>query len=141
MAATERAGWIVMIAAMSLVSAWVSAQAPQPAGRSPAKGVRCPPEFQSIYDPGAKVLRCRKELVSWVVTGCSDKAFASYLVKSGSDACGPTEIPGVGTPPGARGSKPVSCAAPGYELMTDRTGERDRCERTERIFALPLPAN
>jgi hypothetical protein len=127
-----------LIAAISL-SGWVVAQAPQPT-RSPEKGVRCPAEFVAIWDVISKVLRCRREVVSWVVTTCSDKAFATYIVKPGPDSCGPTEIPGVGTPPGMKGTKPVACAASGYLLMSDRTGARDRCEKTERIFALPLPA-
>jgi hypothetical protein len=125
--------------ALLALSGWVVAQAPAPA-RSPAQGVRCPGDFTAIWDGTAKVLRCRREVVSWVVTACVDKAFATYLARQGADACAPTEIPGVGTPPGIRGSKPVTCAASGYELMKDRTGERDRCEKTERIFALPLPA-
>jgi len=118
----------------------LAAQAPQPA-RSPSRGVRCPAEFTAMWDQAAKILRCRRDVVSWVVTACPDKAFATYLVKSGEDSCGPTEIPGVGTPPGAKGVKGVACVAPGYELMTDRTGDRDRCEKVERIFALPLPAS
>ena len=117
-----------------------SVQSPQPATKTASVGVRCPSSFRAIWDDNAKVLRCRKDVVSWVVTGCQEKAFASYLVRPGSDICGPTEIAGVGTPPGARGSSGVVCAAPGYDLLTDRTGERDRCERIERIFALPLPA-
>jgi hypothetical protein len=125
--------------ALLALSGWVVAQAPAPA-RSPAQWVRCPGDFTAIWDGTAKVLRCRREVVSWVVTACVDKAFATYLARQGADACAPTEIPGVGTPPGIRGSKPVTCAASGYELMKDRTGERDRCEKTERIFALPLPA-
>ena len=125
--------------ALLALSGWVVAQAPQPT-QSPAKGVRCPAEFTAMWDGTAKVLRCRREVVSWVVTACADKAFSTYLVKPGADACAPTEIPGVGTPPGVKGSKPVTCAASGYGLMNDRTGERDRCEKTERIFALPLPA-
>lgn len=131
--------WIA--SSMILVSAqgWSLAQSSQPATRAPSNGVRCPGGFRSIWDEATKVLRCRNDVVSWVVTACPDKAFASYLVKPGADACGPTEIPGVGTPPGIKGSKAVGCAAPGYDLMTDRTGDRDRCERTDRIFALPLP--
>src|SRR4029079_10066345 len=129
---------MAVFAGVLLLATWGAAQSPQPS-RAPAKGVRCPPEFTALWDATAKVLRCRRDVVSWVVTTCLDKAFATYLVKPGGDACGPTEIPGVGTPPGARGTKAVACAASGYELMVDRTGDRDRCEKTERIFALPLP--
>ena len=121
----------VGIALLALAS-WGAALTPQ-GTTSPSKGVRCPAEFVAVWDAGTKVLRCRKDVVSWVVTACADKTFATYVVRAGEDACGPTEIPGVG--------KPVSCAASGYELMTDRTGERDRCERVERIFALPQPAS
>ncbi len=114
---------------------------PAQGGTEPAKGVRCPTGFATEFDPAAKVLRCRKEIVRWVVTACNDKAFSTYVVKPGADSCGPTEIPGVGIPPGASGSRPVECAAEGYRLMPDRTGQRDRCERTEVQFALPSPAN
>ena len=129
---------VILFAGVLGLAGWAAAQAPQ-APRSPSKGVRCPVEFTAIWEPATKVLRCRKEVVSWVVTTCLDKAFGTYLVKSGEDSCGPTEIPGVGTPPGVKGAKAVACAAPGYELMTDRTGDRDRCEKVERIFTLPLP--
>ena len=122
------------------LASWAAALASQ-GTTPPARGVRCPPEFVAVWDPTTKVLRCRKDVVSWVVTACVDKTFATYVVKAGEDSCGPTEIPGVGKPPGARGAKAVSCAAPGYDLMTDRTGERDRCEKVERVFALPQPAS
>jgi hypothetical protein len=131
---------VTLLTGAFLLAGLAIAQAPQPA-TAPAKGVKCPSEFTALWDPAAKVLRCKKEIVSWVVTTCHDKSFASYVVKPGSDSCGPTEVPGVGTPPGAKGTKPVSCAAPGYELITDRTGDRDRCEKVERIFVLPLPAS
>ena len=104
-----------------------------------AKGVQCPADHESAFDAAGKVLRCRRDVVSWVVTSCQDKDFATYAAKPGPDACGRTEIPGVGTPPGATGSRPVSCAAPGYTVVVDRTGPRDRCERIERSFALPRP--
>jgi hypothetical protein len=108
-------------------------------GWDAAKGFQCPVDFETIFDPGAKILRCRREVVAWVVTVCPDKNFAAYSVKTGPDGCGPTEIPGVGTPPGASGSRPVACAAAGYAVVADRTGSRDRCERTERSFAFPRP--
>jgi len=131
---------LTLMLGFSLAAAMTAAQAPASQGQPPSGGVRCPAGFETIYDPSAKVMRCRKDVVSWVVTGCSDKSFASYVVKEGADACAPTEIPGVGTPPGARGTRSVGCVAAGYDLMTDRTGQRDRCERTERVFALPQPA-
>jgi hypothetical protein len=104
-----------------------------------AKGVHCPVDFEAVFDAASKVLRCRREVVTWVVTGCPDKDFATYSAKPGADSCGRTEIPGVGAPPGSTASKPVTCAAPGYTVVVDRTGPRDRCERTERSFALPRP--
>lgn len=131
---------LTLMLGFAAAAAVTAAQAPGPSGQPPANGVRCPAGFETIYDASAKVMRCRKDFVSWVVTGCTDKSFASYVVKDGRDACAPTEIPGVGTPPGARGTRSVACVAAGYELMTDRTGQRDRCERTERAFALPQPA-
>ena len=127
------------IVALVAVSGWSALQAPQPQ-KPAANGVRCPAEFTPMWDAATKVLRCRRDVVSWVVTACADKEFTTYVVKAGADACGPTEIPGVGKPPGVRGSRAVTCAASGYELLPDRTGERDRCERIERVFALPLPS-
>lgn len=129
-----------------LTLAQVGAQAPgqSPTQSSPApesiaaaKGVQCPAGHESAFDATTKVLRCRHDVVSWVVTSCPDKDFATYAAKPGVDTCGRTEIPGVGTPPGATGSRAVSCAAPGYTVVVDRTGPRDRCERIERSFALP----
>jgi hypothetical protein len=130
-----------MLTAIAIIGfgGWLAAQAPPPA-KSASQGVRCPSDFKPMWDSTAKVLRCRRDVVSWVVTTCSDREFATYIAREGADACGPTEIPGVGKPPGVRGSRAVNCAASGYSLMTDRTGERDRCERVERVFALPLPA-
>ena len=104
-----------------------------------SRGVHCPPDFETLFDPATKVLKCRREVVAWVVTSCLEKDFARYVAKAGADSCGPTEIPGVGTPPGATGSRPVACAAAGYTVVVDRTGPRDRCERVERSFALPRP--
>src|SRR5688500_12203345 len=79
-----------------------------------AKGVKCPEDFQSLYDAATTVLRCRRDVVTWVVTRCAEKEFSTYKATSGADSCGPTEIPGVGTPPGASGARPVACAAAGY---------------------------
>jgi hypothetical protein len=104
-----------------------------------AKGVHCPADFEAVFDSASKVLRCQRDVVAWVVTGCPEKDFATYSAKPGPDSCGRTEIPGVGTPPGATASRPVACAARGYAVVVDRTGPRDRCERTERSFALPRP--
>jgi len=129
---------IPLLAAVAFSGA-AAFQAPKPAP-SPAQGVRCPAEFTAVWDTASKVLKCRREVVSWVVTACPEKEFGTYVVKHGADACEPTEIPGVGKPPGSRGSKTVSCAAAGYRLLTDRTGDRDRCEKTETLFAIPLPA-
>ena len=106
-----------------------------------AKGVHCPVDFDAVFDATTKVLRCRRETVAWVVTACPDKDFATYSARPGPDSCGRSEIPGVGTPPGATVTKPVACAAPGYAVVVDRTGPRDRCERTERSFALPRPVS
>lgn len=130
--------------------AQASAQLPshptgQPAVPSPsaserataAKGVQCPAGFETLFDAVAKVLRCRREVVTWVVTGCPEKGFAAYVAKPGADSCQPTEIPGVGAPPGSTGSRAVACASPGYTVVVDRTGPRDRCERIERVFSLP----
>ena len=132
---------MIVAVALAIFASLAFAIAPPQGGTTPAKGVKCPDGFAAVFDPGEKVLRCRRDVVRWVVTTCSDKAFATYVVKTGADGCAPTEIPGVGTPPGAKGSRPVECAAPGYRMMTDRTAQRDRCERTETQYVLPLPAN
>jgi hypothetical protein len=106
-----------------------------------SKGVHCPNEFEALFDAANKVLRCRREIVAWVVTSCPDKDFATYAAKLGPDSCGPTEIPGVGTPPGATTSRPVICASPGYAIVQDRTGQRDRCERVDQVFVYPRPVS
>jgi hypothetical protein len=129
-------GWLTGLALGAIAAGWDRAQG----GHEPAKGVKCPPNYETLYDPTSKVLSCRRDIVSWVVTACAERQFATYSVRKGPDACAPTEVPGVGTPPGARGVRKVTCAGPGFELMIDRTGERDRCERVERVFALPQPA-
>ena len=116
-----------------------SAQQPSPTDAVAAKGVHCPADFEAVFEPASKVLRCRRDVVAWVVTSCPEKDFATYSAKPGPDSCGRTEIPGVGTPPGSTSTKPVACAARGYSVVVDRTGPRDRCERTERSFALPRP--
>ena len=141
---TDKASWTAVPIAIAILASTALALSTVQGGQGAqgaAKGVRCPDGFESVFDATEKILRCRREIVRWVVTGCADKSFGTYVVKEGPDACAPTEIPGVGTPPGARGSRPVACAANGYQMMTDRTGQRDRCERTDTQFALPLPAN
>jgi hypothetical protein len=130
---------VVAIALAAFASLGYAVAPPQGAA-VPSKGVKCPDGFEASFDAVEKVLRCRRDVVRWVVTACTEKSFATYVVKAGADECAPTEIPGVGTPPGARGSRPVECAAQGYRMMTDRTGQRDRCERPETQYALPLPA-
>ena len=137
---SSRRWTVVLMGAVATASA-AFARVPDQGGQGASKGVRCPDGFVTEFDAGEKVLRCRRDIVRWVVTACPEKGFATYAVKPGPDACTPTEIPGVGTPPGSKGTKPVACAAPGYRMMTDRTGERDRCERTETLYALPSPAN
>ena len=136
---------LVVAIDLTVASVALSAQAPSQSPQPPkadgvaAKGVHCPADFEAVFDAASKTLRCRHEVVTWVVTGCPEKDFATYSARPGPDNCGRTEIPGVGRPPGATDSKPVACAAPGYTVVVDRTGPRDRCERTERSFALPRP--
>jgi hypothetical protein len=127
--------------AMALCVPVAQSQTPNGESTAAAKGVKCPEEYQSIYDASTAVLRCQREVVSWVVTRCLDKDFSTYKASPGADSCGPTEIPGVGAPPGSSGSRPASCSAPGYAMVLDRTGPRDRCERIERLFALPKPVS
>ena len=131
--------WLFLLPALLILSVALARTQAQGGGGA-SGGVKCPDGFSAEFDTAQKVLRCRKEIVRWVVTACPDKAFATYVVKTGPDACTPTEIPGVGSPPGSKGSKAAECASPGYRMMTDRTAQRDRCERTEIQFALPLPA-
>jgi hypothetical protein len=106
---------------------------------NPAKGVRCAASFESLYDAGTKVLRCRRVTTSWVVTACEERSFASYIVRSGRDVCGPTQLPGIGAPPGIPTHRSIACAAPGYDIVVDRTGQRDRCERESEQWQLPVP--
>ena len=124
----------------SQASPGASVQAAEARDPAAAKGVQCPADFESLYDPTTKVLRCRRDIVRWVVTSCADKAFATYVARPGADSCNPTEIPGVGAPPGSSGSRPVACASSGYTIVVDRTGARDRCERVDRVFVLPRVA-
>ena len=141
MSRTSVRRWIPFLICLALaaIPGRSAAQGPPPAQDSASKGVRCPAGFEAIFDQASKILRCRKDNVRWVVTSCNDKEFASYVSRPGADMCAPTEIPGVGAPPGTKGSRGVDCAAPGFELIIDRTGSRDRCERTDRVFALPQP--
>ena len=126
----DREPWPPFVAAA--MTEWLSAQ-----GADAEKGMQCPAGFDALFDVSTKVLRCRRETTRWVVTSCPDKDFQAYVAKIGPDRCGPTEIAGVGTPPGARHDRPVECAALGYATMLDRTGQRDRCERVERLFVFP----
>ena len=141
MSFTDLISLVVVTVASVTLGAQLQSQSAQPSSADgiAAKGVHCPADFEAVFDSASRVLRCRREVVAWVVTGCPEKDFAAYSVKPGPDSCGRTEIPGVGTPPSATVSKPVACAAPGYTVVVDRTGPRDRCERTERSFALPRP--
>ena len=138
----------VLLLALALLPAVARAQTPTPApataageNAAAARGVHCPTDFETLFDAATRVLRCRRDIVSWVVTSCVEREFATYLARPGSDVCGPTEIPGVGTPPGASRSRPVSCVSSGYAVVPDRTGPRDRCERVERVFAYPRPTS
>ena len=132
--------WLFLVSTVLVVLSIALARTQAQGGGGASSGVRCPDGFTTDFDTTQKILRCRKETVRWVVTACPDKSFATYVVKAGPDVCTPTEIPGVGAPPGSKGSKAVECASSGYRMMTDRTAQRDRCERTEIQFALPLPA-
>ena len=120
------------------------ALAAQAAGPSPdsaaATGVRCAEQFTPIFDAKAGVLRCRRTEVRWVVTVCSDSAYAAYRARPGPDQCLPTPLPGVGAAPGVRGTRPIACAAPGYPVMQDRVGDRDRCEQVQEVYSRPMPA-
>lgn len=133
----------ILILGLALTPVAASGQA-APAGPlsegAAAGGVRCPAEYEALFDASSKVLRCRRDVVSWVVTSCGERSFSTYVAKAGADSCAPTEIPGVGSPPGATGSRPVVCVSAGYSVVVDRTGLRDRCERVERLFAFPRPA-
>lgn len=130
-------GCLLLPAAVSSQAAPATAQSGSAAA---ARGVRCPPDFDPLFDSATHVLRCRRDVVSWVVTICLEKQFGSYVAKPGADTCFPTEIPGVGSPPGSRGTRSVACATSGYTVVADRTGPRDRCERVERLWAFPVPA-
>jgi hypothetical protein len=121
--------------ALALALAAGGARAPAD-GQPPAAGVpdgitaRCPAEYGAAWDSVARGVRCRRVVRSWVVTACPDRDFATYVPRPGRDVCEPTPLPGVGLPPGPRRSRPSACASSGYTIVTDRTGPRDRCERT-----------
>ena len=73
--------------------------------------------------------------MTWAVTACADSAFQTYRAVEGPDRCDPTDVPGVGAPPGAARGKAVSCGGSGYVVVADRTGPRDRCERGRFEYA------
>jgi hypothetical protein len=104
--------------------------------------VRCPDRFTPVRDSTSATLRCRRDEVRWVVTTCADSAYATYRAQPGADACLPTSLPGVGSAPGAHGTRGVVCAGDGagYLIARDRIGDRDRCEQPRQTFAAPLPA-
>jgi hypothetical protein len=129
---------ILPLAALALVSA--SAARAQGAPRPPngsASAVRCPAEYGAVYDSTARAVRCRRATLSWVVTACPDRDFATYVPRPGRDVCEPTPLPGVGAPPGPRLWRPIACASPGYTVVNDRTGVRDRCERVGEEWTDP----
>ena len=103
---------------------------------------RCPERFSPVRESASGALRCGRVEVQWVVTICADSAYATYRARPGADACLPTSLPGVGTTPGVRGSRPVVCAghATGFPIVRDRVGDRDRCEREHQTFSPPLTA-
>jgi hypothetical protein len=116
----------------------VAGQGPTPAGEvRPANAAAvCPAGYERNAAPGATpVTRCRRTVVAWAVTSCRDSAFAAYRVRAGADACLPTEVAGVGAPPGREGTRAVHCPSPAYTLVHDRTGQRDRCEQAQVQYA------
>src|SRR5687767_15942913 len=81
---------IVPLALAPPVPAQGTGQSPTQSSATPesmaaARGVHCPADFNAVFDPATKVLRCRRDVVSWVVTGCPDKDFATYSARTGPD--------------------------------------------------------
>lgn len=122
-------------------------QGPTPAGepRPAAAAAGCPAGYERNGAPGATLrqaqgrLACRRTVIAWAVTSCPDSAFATYRVRAGADACLPTEVAGVGAPPGREGTRGVRCPSPAYALVQDRTGQRDRCEQAQVQYAPARP--
>jgi hypothetical protein len=136
-----RRAWLPWFLA-PLLSCLAGAAAPVAAAAQ--SGARCPEGFHPLFDDALGVLRCRRSEVRWVVTTCADAAYARYEARPGRDTCRPTPVPGAGIPPGAGGSRPVACAGgpttaeASWEVVPDRTGDRDRCERAEHVYTAPL---
>lgn len=124
------------LVAVLLAAPAARAQSPTPAGTPvPTAVVTCPEGFAPAAPARSPAAACRRRVVTWSVTTCADSAFRAYRVLTGADRCGPTEVPGVGAPPGVTATRAVSCPAPGYAVVADRTGLRDRCERTQVEYA------
>ncbi|MFL5582752.1 MAG: hypothetical protein ACJ8AO_20500 [Gemmatimonadaceae bacterium] len=133
-------------AALGIAAARTAAgQGPTPAGEPRPAVAGCPAGYERNGAPSAKTaaLRqaqgCRRTVVAWAVTSCPDSAFATYRVRGGADACLPTEVAGVGAPPGRGGTRAVHCPLPAYALVHDRTGLRDRCEQAQVQYAPARP--
>ena len=131
----------IAAAALGALAARSSAgQGPTPAGAPRPAAAVCPAGYERNGAPGATTAtRCRRTVVAWAVTNCPDSTFATYRVRAGADACLPTEVAGVGAPPGREGTRPVRCPSPGYALVQDRTGQRDRCEQVQVQYAPARP--
>jgi len=131
------------VAALAVLAARsAAAQGPTPAGepRPAAAASGCPIGYERNGAPGATTAtRCRRTVVAWAVTSCPDSAFATYRVRAGADACLPTEVAGVGAPPGRAGTRAVHCPTAAYSLVQDRTGQRDRCEQALVQYAPARP--
>lgn len=130
------------LAAVAFVAALHTAggQSPAPAGEPRPAASTCPTGYERNDAPDAtSASRCRRSVVAWAVTSCPDSAFATYRVRPGADACLPTEVAGVGAPPGRVGSRGVRCPSAAYVVVQDRTGARDRCEQVQVQYAPAQP--
>ncbi len=102
----------------------------------PQNGVRCPNGFTSDWNNTSKVLKCSKSNTTFVITVCPNAMYSDYNERTGRDNCLPTKAPGIGNPI-ASGSRPIACSVPGFTIVNDTPGKRDRCEKTETQWAYP----
>lgn len=102
-------------------------------------GVRCPTGYTSNWNSSTKVLRCSKVSTTWVVTVCPPppSPFSHYNDPEGRDRCTLPSVPYVGNMAPNQYVNAV-CSLPGYTYKNDvLTSDRDRCEKTDTLYAYP----
>jgi hypothetical protein len=128
----------VMFAACAALGAVMlsgAAALPRTLQSAPERGVRCPDGYRAEYTASTGVLRCHRDEIDVSIAVCPDPAYGEYVVQRGRDACAASALPGVR----ATGLRATACPSPGFLVVPDREGLRDRCERSRRTFAYPIP--